>query len=557
MNTTKKFLNVLFLGFCMGFALVNMTSCDSDDIYDIRLANTLNEGEISIPNGTTTEIVIESGNGGYTVKSSDEKIATATVADNKLTITAKSVGNAKLTLTDNENKSFTLNIKVIVNDATIIIPDSKPIAAKNSTGFYVANEDWFGHDNGSINFFKTDGDITYRAYRAANKDKKLGTTTQFATIYGDNAYFVSKQGKRLVVSDAKTLKSKVEIEDLNGNDGRSFIGITPEKGYIATSKGVTIFDIKNLKVGQNIEGVSGEAGDMCTFGNRAFVLVAKKVTIINTTTDKLEKQIDGEYGCMTHGKDGNIWLGAGKKLIKLNPYTLETTEFDVTSVPIPGAGWAWRAARLCASQKENTLYWTSGTKVIKYNIDTKTLNDSFYTLGNDDAGVALEFYGSAIRIEPITDKVILLVKRKGWGSNGAFNWLHILKNTGALDKKITVKGSNGTTDAHNKDGYFWFPAMPFFQDVNTPEILVNQIIVEPNKRTAICLSDKIYDADNMATSIIKSITATDSKLAKLEVKNDSLIINSGEKLGKIMLTINANSNGKTTQKEVRLDIRNK
>ncbi len=93
-------------------------------------------------------------------------------------------------------------------DTTLVVEDSAPAAAIASQGFYVANEDWFGHDNGSVNYFKNDGSIIYRAYRAANNGEKFGVTTQFATIYGDNAYFISKQGNRLVVADAKTLKKE-------------------------------------------------------------------------------------------------------------------------------------------------------------------------------------------------------------------------------------------------------------------------------------------------------------------------------------------------------------
>ena len=65
---------------------------------------------------------------------------------------------------------------------------------KPANGFYIANEDWFGHDNGTVNYFKNDGTIVYRAYRAVNAGETFGVTTQYATIWGEYAYFVSKQG---------------------------------------------------------------------------------------------------------------------------------------------------------------------------------------------------------------------------------------------------------------------------------------------------------------------------------------------------------------------------
>lgn len=96
------------------------------------------------------------------------------------------------------------------NNGGDILEDDSPSALVLSNGFYVANEDWFGHDNGTVNYFRNDGTIVYRAYRAVNgEDETLGATTQFATIWGDNVYFVSKQGNRLVVADAETLKKRL------------------------------------------------------------------------------------------------------------------------------------------------------------------------------------------------------------------------------------------------------------------------------------------------------------------------------------------------------------
>ena len=92
-----------------------------------------------------------------------------------------------------------------------VIEDSQPSAVIPAKGFYVANEDWFGHDNGTVNYFKVNGDgydVVYRAYRAANEDEKLGVTTQFGTTWGDNIYLLSKQENRFVVADANTLKKK-------------------------------------------------------------------------------------------------------------------------------------------------------------------------------------------------------------------------------------------------------------------------------------------------------------------------------------------------------------
>lgn len=48
--------------------------------------------------------------------------------------------------------------------------DSDLHAGHRAEGFWIVNEDWFGHDNGTVNRFKRTGYTTlepvYRAYRA-------------------------------------------------------------------------------------------------------------------------------------------------------------------------------------------------------------------------------------------------------------------------------------------------------------------------------------------------------------------------------------------------------
>lgn len=442
-------------------------------------------------------------------------------------------------------------------DDIIVIEDSKPSAPIASSGFYVANEDWFGHDNGTVNFFKNDGSVIYRAYRAANPDEILGVTTCFATIYGDNAYFVSKQGNRLVVADAKTLKKKASLTDIGG-DGRSFLGVNPNKGYIGTLQGVTLFNIKNLSVGNAIEGISGQVGNMCLLGNRVFVLVQNKgVYVINGTTDSVETLIEGSFNCMTQSKDGYIWIGAGSNLMQINPHSLTTTNVDVTSATIDGSWGAWNAGSLCASTQENVLYWTSKSSVVKYNIDSQELNSALYTLGADEEDAKLAFYGASLRVDPLTNKLVLIVKRSGWGASGSYNWIHIITNNGVLEKNIEVRGDNGSGLAWgtNNDRYFWFPSMPFFEDINAPEILLNQVILKPNETVSINLNDKVHDADNTPASMIKSIEYTESNLVKYNVTDETLKITALDLIGKTTFKFKAISNGKVVEKQIRVDIR--
>lgn len=439
-----------------------------------------------------------------------------------------------------------------INDDTIIIEDSKPSITTPSKGFYVINEDWFGRDNGTINYFKKDGSILYRAFRAANPEETLGVTSTFATIYGEHAFLVSKLENRLVVADPETLKKKAILTDIGG-DGRSFVGVTPKKGYISTSKGISVFDIETLSIKSSVPEISEETGTMILAGDYVFAIVKSQgLYIINTKTDTVEKRIDGNnFATITQSKDGSIWVGAEEKLLQINPFTLEQiNEINISEAPITATWYAWTAGSLSASTQENVLYWTKGFDVIKFDINSQTLDTSFYTLGKDAEDVQLGFYGASLRIDPLTDHLVLLVKRDGWGDNGSYNWVQLVNKNGGLEKNIVVNADK-TTD----EGYYWFPSMPFFEDTNKPEILLNQVVLTPDQRIAVALNDKIVDADNTSASIIKSLKAIDSKIATYEIKQDSLIVTAKGALGKEKVTIQATSNGKSVEKEIRIDIR--
>ena len=58
-------------------------------------------------------------------------------------------------------------------------------------GTFIVNEDWFGHQNSTVNFLSDDGKWTLRAFQKENPGHELGCTSQFGTIYGDKFYIVS------------------------------------------------------------------------------------------------------------------------------------------------------------------------------------------------------------------------------------------------------------------------------------------------------------------------------------------------------------------------------
>ena len=67
---------------------------------------------LTINAGTTAEVAIFSGNGGYTVQVADNSKVTASVVNNKVRIEAKAAGTTKVTVKDGQNKTAEITVTV-------------------------------------------------------------------------------------------------------------------------------------------------------------------------------------------------------------------------------------------------------------------------------------------------------------------------------------------------------------------------------------------------------------------------------------------------------------
>ena len=464
------------------------------------------------------------------------------------------------------------SIKFIFSDGTTItLPkdlgpkaDDKAQPKVEAKGFYIVNEGWYGHDKGSVNYFEKNGTSytpRYRAFKAANPDTELGNTTCYGAIWGDHFYLISKQGNRLVIADAQNLKSKKIITDLGG-DGRSFVGIDEKKAYIGYNGGIKTFNIENLTLGEAIAGVSGEIGNMCYAYGKVFAVSDENLYIIDAKTDKVEKTVTGSYDTyksVVTAKDGSVWVAAANNFIVYNPNDLENTK--EIAYPVDAAvssSWgSWNPGGLCASTQTNTLYWTTGTSpwsknaVCKYDIDASNANSSFYTLPNDDAGQKRVLYGAGLRVDPLSDNLVLQSCRE-W--EYAYNWLFLLSNTGTLNTSFEVADDKEPTAGN---GYYWFPSMPVFEDANKPQILLNQVMMGTNKKVEIDLSTKVVDYDNIfATMAIQAELLDKKDQAKVSIAGNKLVIESQTQEGNFKLKLTVVSNGVKVEKEIELVIAN-
>lgn len=127
--------------------------------------------------------------------------------------------------------------------------------ADYTRGIIWVNEDWYGHQNSTVNYLKPDdpdGNYwEYRVIQAENPGMELGCTNQYGALWHGRLYLIAKQDKdpgasitggRITVADAATMKilHQQSLIDPSGAqcDGRGFLGVDEHKGYISTSNGV-------------------------------------------------------------------------------------------------------------------------------------------------------------------------------------------------------------------------------------------------------------------------------------------------------------------------------
>lgn len=453
-----------------------------------------------------------------------------------------------------------------IDIASTFTPVSAYVPTTDFTnGYFIVNEEWFGHTNGSLNFVDSQGNIDYRVYSSINNNEAFGTTTTGGTIYGDKIYFVSKQaadggdtqytpGGRLVVADAKSLKKIATFNTIGGGDGRSFIGVDQNTGYIGASNGVYTFDIANLKVGNLITGTSGKGqiGNMIRTSQYVFVVTQSKgILVIDPITNTVITTITGTFHSVVQAKDGSVWGIQGKKLINIDALTFALKEYAIPTTQYLGSWGAWNAGSFTYSNQENALYWmnsvnsfTSGAKIIKFDIASKTFNEDFAILPGQTGTYKQIPYGAGLRLDPISDAIIVNTTESGYGAHYQKNWIH------------TFDAKGGLTDTKILNDYYWFPSVTVFPDNAAP--VVNATLpaeISLNSATIIDLKTVVSDADNLSMAIVKSLTSN-SNLAVVSATinaNDELVL-APLSAGDANIIVSFNSNGKIVEKSIAVTV---
>lgn len=493
---------------------------------------------------------------------------------------------------------------------SLLLAASLPVltgTADYRDGVFIVNEDWYGHQNSTVNWISDDWEWTYRVFQQANEGKELGCTNQYGQIYGGKFYLIAKQekdpgaavkGGRITVADARTMKClfQSDLIDPSGNqcDGRGCLGIDEHKLYISTSNGVWIFDTDNYKVTGMVEGTAnpngsddkpntdpsgslyhGQCGSMIRVGNRVFVAhQSEGLLVVDPATDKVTdvltmqpvydllpdpangtKKMPG-IGSVVLAKDGSLWVSVARDihgtgatlpyLMRVDPVTLEQTVIDVPDgfYPPSNSWYAWTPDGFCASAKNNILYWNGGS------------NSWFSGAKVFKYDIVRKEFSKIIDLDQEAEDQGLDSKTR-WNIYGCSMRVHpvtdrlyisMFHNFQNPTYKLRVTDADGRTEKEvDMISNYWFPSLPVFPDNYSPEAHnPGEVVLDGPAPWSIALQGLFTDADSMESAIVVSVTGVSEPEAfSAVVENGNIVITPVALNGLRNGTINlkANSNG--------------
>ena len=438
--------------------------------------------------------------------------------------------------------------------------------AKDYTnGVFVLNEDWYGHNNSTLNFWNYDGKfVDYMIFQLDNPGYTLGATAQYGQIFGDCIYIMSKQdidpgeksdvmSGRLTIIDKKTIKVKdiVKAFNVNGNgvsiaDGRGCVGVCNDKIYIGTSNGIYIYTPSIKSVSGPIAGSenplitsneNNEDGQSALYQNQIgmmlrgqdYIFAIKQddgILVIDPETDKIVKTIKGCFSTMVQSADGNIWVGVN--------IAEGGNAFGVSyqHYPYGDNGDKWQGTRLmCVNQ------YTLETSTVDLSVGGTPQSWYAWTAGSLTASAkenALYFvYGDPVQGRPSWFMTGSLYRYDIDTGDTRLIYDSTTENLHFYSSALRVNPKDDRLYAHlyvgdniackrwvymilDKDGKevssiqpierYWYPSMRIFPENDRPEIVgMPSSVTVDGEPVTIPLGDKVKDNDTPAASIIKRI----------------------------------------------------
>ena len=468
-------------------------------------------------------------------------------------------------------------------------PGPGPGNATFTNGIIFVNEDRYGPNQGSLNYYNYDyNEMEYNVFAMVNPDVKLGVTTQFGQLYGGRLFLVSKQangseasgstyGSRLAVLDAATLKQQGSVLRFGESpdsvyDGRSYCAVNNDKGYIATSGGIFVFDVPTMTVQGMIDGTQSSAagdynslyrdqcGDMLRFGQYVFaVQQGRGLHVIDPQTDTIVTSLPfPNIVTVFVTAGGNLYVANNSREIydySGGPYEANFTRIDPVALtveevyPLDGmhgamSSWgAWRACMVCVDPVAEKVYYNYDeyqNYISSYDFTTHTFTDELITLPEgveinwDGTKERQGLYASAISFDPHTgDMVVQTIEAAPMSyQNFNHNWvLFYDANTLELKRQVRLQDA------------YWFPAMAVYPDVSDPSVTVDHMTLRRGEERVIDLLQAVNDADNMSALAVTTAKSVDESVAKAWVQGQELHV-VAKSVGMTTVRITTDSNGR-------------
>ena len=458
-----------------------------------------------------------------------------------------------------------------------------------TNGIIFINEDRYGPNQGSINYYNYDYDeMEYNVYAFVNPDTKLGVTSQQGQLFGDKLFIVSKQangseasgstmGSRLAVLNAVTLQQQGSVLRFHEcpdsiYDGRSYCAVNNDKGYVATSGGIFVFDVPTMTIPGLIDGTQSSAkgdynslycdqcGDMVRFGQYVFaVQQGRGLHVIDPTTDAVVTTLPfPNIVTVFVTAGGNLYVANNSREIydySGGPYEANFTRIDPVTFEVKDvhelggaygamSSWgAWRARMVCVDPHAERVYYNYDeyqNSISSYDFTTRTFTDELITLPEgveinwDGTKERQGLYASAISFDPHTgDMVVQTIEAAPMSyQNFNHNWvLFYDANTFELKRQIRLQDD------------YWFPAMAVYPDVQAPVVSIEDQTIGAGSEQVISLLDAVSDADNMAALAVSTAVSGDESVVRAAVRGLNLHLTAVAP-GRTTVEVTTDSNGK-------------
>ena len=474
-------------------------------------------------------------------------------------------------------------------DAEADVPGPGPDDFTFTNGIIFVNEDRYGPNQGSINYYNYDYDeMEYNVYAFVNPDTKLGVTTQFGQLSGDKLFLVSKQansseasgntmGSRLAVLDAVTLKQQGSILRFGASpdsvyDGRAYCAVNADKGYVSTSAGIFVIDVPSISVTGAIDGTLSSAkgdynslyydqcGDMVRFGQYVFaVQQGRGLHVIDPANDAIVTTLPfPNIVTVFVTASGNLYVANNSREIydysggpyeanftRIDPVTLQAAEvyqLDGTHGALSSWG-AWRPRMVCVDPQAERVYYNYDeyqNYISSYDFTTQTFTDKLIVLPegveiNWDGTVERQgLYSAALSFDPHTGDMVVQTTEAAPLSYQNFNHNWVLfydANTLELKRQVRLQDA------------YWFPSMALYPDVCAPTVAITDRQLPQGETEVIDLVHAVRDDDNLSALAVTTATSADPQVARVWVAGTGLHVEAVAP-GRTIVTVTTDSNGK-------------